>query len=142
MIAVGIPLVSLAFLNACVQSVQNHGHQFLSTWKLNALNLSAIGYGEHTSSIFPSICKSIVVYNKYKDYLSLSGTCKHGSFPHLAFLDLLRRQDSTVYSVMLPDLSFAGKMPYRLLQIPPCPNEPLDISTPGICFISGCPCKI
>ena len=23
----------------------------------------------------------------------------------------------------------------------PCPKEPLDISTPGICFMSGCPCK-
>ena len=24
----------------------------------------------------------------------------------------------------------------------PCPREPLDISTPGICFISGCPCSM
>ena len=23
----------------------------------------------------------------------------------------------------------------------PCPNDPEDISTPGMCFISGCPCK-
>ena len=23
----------------------------------------------------------------------------------------------------------------------PCPSEPEDISTPGICFISGCPCR-
>ena len=23
----------------------------------------------------------------------------------------------------------------------PCPREPEDISTPGMCFISGCPCK-
>ncbi len=24
----------------------------------------------------------------------------------------------------------------------PCPNDPVDISTPGVPFISGCPCNI